>query len=38
MEIVSTFHARVEYISLENQAIETIGPMGRTTPKYTPSP
>jgi len=36
-EVLSTFHARVEYISVTKYAIETIGPMGQTTPKSTPS-
>jgi len=34
-EIFSIFHARVEYNSLKNQVIETIGPMRQTTPKST---
>jgi len=32
-EILSTFHAWVEYISLTKYAIETIGPVGQMTPK-----
>jgi len=34
-EILSIFHARVEYISVTKYAIETIGPMRQTTPKST---
>ena len=33
-EILSTFHVRVEYISVTKYAIETTKPMGQTTPKY----
>jgi len=36
MEILSTFHARVEYISVTKYAIETIGPMGTNDPKIHP--
>jgi len=32
-EILSNFHARVEYISVTKYAIETVEPMGQTTPK-----
>ena len=32
-EILSTFHARVEFISVTKYAIETIGPMGANDPK-----
>jgi len=32
-EILSTFHARVEYISVTKYVIETIGPMGANHPK-----
>jgi len=35
MEILSTFHAQVEYISVTKYAIETIWPMGKKTPKST---
>jgi len=38
VEILSTFHAQVEYISVTKYAIETTGPMGQTTPKSTPFP
>jgi len=36
-EILSTFHARVEYISVTKYTIETIGPMGPNDPKIQPS-
>jgi len=33
MDIFSTFHAQVKYISVENYAIETIGPVGAKNAK-----
>ena len=36
-EILSTFHARVEYLSVTKYATETIGPMGTNNPKIHPS-
>jgi len=38
MEILSTSHARIEYISVKNHTTETIGPMWANNAKMQPSP
>ena len=37
-EILSTFHAWIEYISVTKHAVETIGPVGANDPKIHPFP